>query len=76
MKEPNTYLKARIVQRFGGSKLFLIALANGKGGVQVREDRLSRIIHRRVKPTPAEKRAICWKLQESASQLFPEDTNR
>jgi len=76
VKEPNTYLKGRIVEKFGGSKPFVIALANGKDGVQIREDRLSRIIHRRVRPTQAEKRAICWRLQESMSQLFPEDTNR
>jgi hypothetical protein len=71
VKEPNTYLKGRIVEKFGGSKSFVIALANGKGGVQIREDRLSRIIHRRVKPTAAEKRAICWKLQEPIDRLFP-----
>jgi hypothetical protein len=73
MRQTNFYLKGLIVQKYGGHKPFLIALANGAGGIEINESRLSRIVHRRVKPTRAEMRAISWRLQESMEQLFDMD---
>ena len=68
MVTSNSFLKGLIIQRYGTQKSFLIALEDG--GLSMGEARLSRIIHRRAKPTPEEVRMIAWKLQRSIGELF------
>jgi len=59
----NRKLKAAIILRCG-----TVAKAARECGM--REDRLSRIIHNRVKPRPDEKRALAWRLQKPLGELF------
>lgn len=59
----NRKLKAAIIIGCG-----TVAKAARQCGI--REDRLSRIIHRRVNPKPEEKRKLAWKLQKPISELF------
>ena len=63
MQEANFYLKGLLIQHDGS----IIAAARI---LEVREDRLSRIIHRRVNPSADEKRKIAWHLQKSMVELF------
>ena len=59
----NRKLKAAIILRCG-----TVAKAARECGM--REDRLSRIIHNRVKPKQSEKRALAWRLQRPIEALF------
>jgi len=59
----NRKLKASIVISFG-----TIAEASRQTGI--REDRLSRIIHRTVNARPEEKRVLAWHLQKPIAELF------
>lgn len=68
MNAPNFYLKGFLIQRDGS----IVAAARA---LEMREDRLSRVIHRRVKPSPEEKRRISWHLQRSISELFGDNDN-
>lgn len=57
--------------------LFIMAdgsICDAARAVSIHENRLSRIIHRRVKPNSDEKRRIAWHLQKPISELFPEQT--
>ena len=40
--------------------------------IGVRYDRLSRVVHGRVRPTPEEMRQLAWRLQVPITELFPE----
>jgi hypothetical protein len=63
MQEANYYLKELLIQHNGS----LIASARA---LDIREDRLSRIIHRRVNPSSDEKIKIASHLQQKVSGLF------
>jgi hypothetical protein len=65
MDKANFKLKASIIEAFGSQ-------VTAAREFKIREDRLSRIIHSRVHPTPEEKRIIAWKLQKKIDELFPE----
>lgn len=65
MSKPNFRLKAIIIESFG-------TIAAAARQCDIREDRLSRIIHRRVTPSQKERRTLAWKLQKPIKELFPE----
>lgn len=44
--------------------------------MEMRPERLSRIIWGRVRPKAEERRMLAWKLQKPAFFLFPEDERR
>lgn len=63
MQSPNYYLKSLIIANDG--KMVDAARILG-----MREDRLSRIIHRRVNPSAAEMTKIAGHLQKPVGELF------
>jgi hypothetical protein len=65
MKEPNFKLKGMLIAKYG-------SIYKASQDLDIREDRLSRIYYRRVKPSKSELRIIAWKLQKSISELFSE----
>lgn len=62
----NVKLKIAIIEKYGSQ----VAAAKA---FDVREDRLSRIVHNRVHVSDDEKRRICWRLQKPIRELFPKD---
>jgi hypothetical protein len=65
MAATNRKLKAAIITVFGTQ-------TEGARQFEIREDRLSRIIHRRVKPSVEEQRVIALRLQKPMGELFAE----
>lgn len=63
MRQANYQLKGFLIQLNGS----LIASARV---LDIREDRLSRIIHRRVNPSADEKLKIASHLQKTVSEIF------
>lgn len=63
MQESNFYLKGFLIQSDG-------TIVRAARAIGIREDRLSRIIHRRVNPSADEKRKIAWHLQKPITELF------
>ncbi len=63
MQGPNYKLKGLLIAADG-----TLTVAARK--VEIREDRLSRIIHNRVKPSREECQRIAWRLQRSVKEIF------
>jgi hypothetical protein len=66
MEQPNFKLKGIIIAQFG-------TLAQAARLFDMREDRLSRVIHNRVRPSRDEMRTISWRLQKKISELWPSE---
>ncbi|MBW2608636.1 MAG: hypothetical protein JRD05_13515 [Deltaproteobacteria bacterium] len=66
MREPNLELKAKIILKFG-------SIIEAARKCEIREDRLSRIIHRRVVPNALERGELAFQLGERISDLFEND---
>jgi len=69
MQQPNYYLKGLIYEADGT----IIEFARA---VNINESRLSRIIHRRVRPNQKEKQKIAWHLQRTIEDIFDEHSRR
>jgi hypothetical protein len=69
MQQPNYYLKALLIQSDG-------TIINAARSVGIHESRLSRIIHRRVRPNQKERQKIAWHLQRSIEDVFQEQPRR
>ena len=65
MRESNLKLKAKIILKFG-------TIIQASRAFEMREDRLSRVIHRRVVPKAEEKRTICLQLKKNSDEIFGE----
>lgn len=65
-----TSLKLAVLAKYPSQRDFLNALSNGTGGIQISESRFSKLITGHLSPRPEEIRAICWKLQRPASEVF------
>ena len=72
MKDTNRILKGRIIELYGTHKNFLLSLQNGRNGIEMTENRLTRIVTGRTLATRNEMRAFAWKLQKPINELFPE----
>lgn len=66
MDEPNLIVKSLLILKDGS-----ITESCRKMGIDFQ--RMSRIIHGRVKVRPEEKRAIAWHLQKPIDELFEND---
>lgn len=73
MPTPNDTLKIAIISQFRTQRAFLSSLSDSPNGIQLTENRLSKIICGVVSPRPEEKRHIAWKLQKPISVLFGEE---
>jgi hypothetical protein len=62
-------LRAEVTLRYPTIRLFVASLS--RNGMEITEQRFSRILTGHTRPKAEEKRLISWKLQRPIRELFP-----